>query len=275
MIISMKTLTRYFAFSAIIIAGVLPMVMFAQTPQPSVGITVEGEFVPVFGENAGRARVTKRSVTVNGVPVTNVDYEFYFKYGEVGQALNQQTTKLTMPGYVSLPWESPNVPIPNLKACTEYQFLICASAPQYPQFSEKCFGKPGATSANPQPQTYRSIGCTAGQSGVVSNPALQEGTASNPVVPDELSKLQNPLRSVNSLPEFIKRLIDVILVIAVPIVAIMIIWSGFLMVTARGNAEQLKKGKRAFVAAIIGGVLVLGSYVIAQAIGTTIDQIRG
>jgi len=47
---------------------------------------------------------------------------------------------------------------------------------------------------------------------------------------------------------------------------VMIIWSGFLFVTARGSDEQLKKAKSTFQWTIIGAVVLLGSSAIAKAI---------
>jgi len=57
-------------------------------------------------------------------------------------------------------------------------------------------------------------------------------------------------------------------------VAIAIIYSGFLFVTAQGNSEKLTKAKKALLYTIIGAALLLGSYVIATAIGKTVDEIK-
>ncbi len=115
--------------------------------------------------------------------------------------------------------------------------------------------------------------------GVPMNPAAQNpgGDPLDPAAQNPgFDKLKNPLGdTIGTLPEFIKKLVDILLIIGVPIVAMMIIWSGFLLVTARGNSDKIEAGKKAFMAAVIGGAILLGSYVIAEAISGTINQIRG
>ena len=65
-----------------------------------------------------------------------------------------------------------------------------------------------------------------------------------------------------------------VLFIGVPIVALAIIYSGFLFVTASGNSEKLKKAKSALLYTLIGAALLLGSLVIANSIKGTVDQIN-
>ena len=57
-------------------------------------------------------------------------------------------------------------------------------------------------------------------------------------------KLQNPIQYKN-IPELIKAILDVIVQISVPVVALLIIYSGFLYVKAQGNEEELKTAHRA------------------------------
>ena len=63
------------------------------------------------------------------------------------------------------------------------------------------------------------------------------------------------------------------MVIGVPIVTLAIIYAGFLFVAARGNAEELTKAKKTLMYTLIGAALLLGSFVIAQAIKGTVDDI--
>ena len=58
------------------------------------------------------------------------------------------------------------------------------------------------------------------------------------------------------------------------IVVLMIIYSGFLFVTARGNEEQLKVAKRSFTYAAIGAAILLGAKAIAIAIQSTVNALR-
>jgi hypothetical protein len=55
-------------------------------------------------------------------------------------------------------------------------------------------------------------------------------------------KLDNPLSSeVDTLPEFLYEIIHIFLIVGVPIVALAIIYCGFLFVIARGNSEKLSE----------------------------------
>jgi hypothetical protein len=84
--------------------------------------------------------------------------------------------------------------------------------------------------------------------------------------------LKNPIK-VNTIPEFIEMLLNVVLVIGVPIVALAIIYCGFLFVKARGNGEEIKSAKGALMYTIVGAFLLLGAWVLATAIKGTVDEI--
>lgn len=90
------------------------------------------------------------------------------------------------------------------------------------------------------------------------------------------TKIENPLGSngPQDIPDFIERAIDIVLVVGVPIVVLAIIYSGFLFVSAQGNAEKLKTAKKAILYSVIGAVLLLGAFVIASAIGDTVNDIK-
>ncbi len=88
-------------------------------------------------------------------------------------------------------------------------------------------------------------------------------------------KINNPLSSgINDIPSFIEALLNIVLTIGVPIVALEIIYSGFLFVKAQGNEEQLKSAKKALQYTLIGATLLLGSWIIANAIKGTVDEIK-
>lgn len=90
------------------------------------------------------------------------------------------------------------------------------------------------------------------------------------------TKIENPLgdKGPQNIPDFIAKAIDIVLIIGVPIVVLSIIYSGFLFVTAQGNPEKLKKAKNSLLYSIIGAVLLLGAFVIANAIGKTVEDIK-
>jgi hypothetical protein len=85
----------------------------------------------------------------------------------------------------------------------------------------------------------------------------------------------NPLGSdgPQNIPDFIAKLLDIVVIIGIPIVTLAIIYAGFLFVQAQGNPEALKKAKSTLLYTLIGATLLLGAFVIAAAIGSTVDDI--
>lgn len=83
----------------------------------------------------------------------------------------------------------------------------------------------------------------------------------------------NPL-SVNSFPDLIQIILeDIVVPIGGIVATLAIVYSGFLFVTAQGNPEKLSQARSAFTWAVIGGLIILGAWAIAQAIEATMDQI--
>lgn len=81
-------------------------------------------------------------------------------------------------------------------------------------------------------------------------------------------KLENPLKFEN-LTDLFEAILSVVMVLATPVIVFFIIYAGFLYVTARGNAQQVEQATKALTYAIIGGVIVLGSF----ALITIIDNL--
>lgn len=87
--------------------------------------------------------------------------------------------------------------------------------------------------------------------------------------------INNPLGSgINDIPSFIEALVNIVLIVGIPIVALAIIYTGFLFVGAQGNPDKITKAKKALVYTLIGGALLLGAFVIAKAIGATVEDIK-
>lgn len=86
-------------------------------------------------------------------------------------------------------------------------------------------------------------------------------------------QLENPI-GVDTIDGFIKAILDIVLTIGIPIVALAIIYAGFLFVTARGNQEKLTDAKKTLGYTLLGGAILLGSWLLAQALGETIKQLE-
>ncbi len=84
--------------------------------------------------------------------------------------------------------------------------------------------------------------------------------------------LQNPL-NFNDIQSFIAGALKVLVIVALPIITLFIVISGFMFVLARGNESKLTEAKKNFVYVIIGALLILGAWVLATLIGGTVTQL--
>lgn len=85
-------------------------------------------------------------------------------------------------------------------------------------------------------------------------------------------QLCNPLKS-QSIGEFLNKILDVLLVFALPIIVFFIMYAGFLFVTARGDTGQIEKARTALLWSVVGGVIVLGAKVISAVIQGTVTAL--
>jgi hypothetical protein len=69
-------------------------------------------------------------------------------------------------------------------------------------------------------------------------------------------------------------ILNVLLVIAVPIIVFFIIFAGFTYVTAQGNPEKIKTATRSLTYAIIGAVLILGGVAISEIIASVVSSFQ-
>ena len=87
--------------------------------------------------------------------------------------------------------------------------------------------------------------------------------------------IENPLsQNLDTVPAFIGAIINVVLIVGIPLLVLAIIYAGFLFVKAQGNSGELEVAKKTLMYTLIGGVLLLGAFVIANAIGKTVEEIK-
>lgn len=86
-------------------------------------------------------------------------------------------------------------------------------------------------------------------------------------------KICNPLSGTATLPELIQKVLEGVLKIGIPVIALAIIYCGYLFVVARGNSEEINKAKEALLYTIIGSGILLGSWAIAKMISITITSL--
>lgn len=89
--------------------------------------------------------------------------------------------------------------------------------------------------------------------------------------------LVNPLAGsgITTINGLLVAILEIVIVLAMPIIVFFIILAGFKYVTARGNATQTEEATRALTYAIVGGVLVLGAVVISSIIGNVVTEFQG
>lgn len=85
--------------------------------------------------------------------------------------------------------------------------------------------------------------------------------------------LVNPLKDVETLPDFLKAILAGIVQIGTIILIMMLVYVGFLFVAARGNAEKLQSAKSALVWTVIGGLILLGATSIQLVIEGTVKSL--
>jgi hypothetical protein len=83
----------------------------------------------------------------------------------------------------------------------------------------------------------------------------------------------NPIPTITSIPVLIKTILEGVLTIGIPVVALAVVYCGFLFVFARGNPEKLSKAKEALLYTLIGAAILLGSLAIANIISGTIKAL--
>lgn len=86
-------------------------------------------------------------------------------------------------------------------------------------------------------------------------------------------ELRNPLQ-FDTITGFIEALLRSIVYIALPIISLFIVYAGFQFVTAQGNTSKLEAAKKNFLYVIVGALLILGAWALAQLIGNTVNELR-
>lgn len=93
--------------------------------------------------------------------------------------------------------------------------------------------------------------------------------------PATSGKICNPVPKITSIPGLVHTILTGVLKIGIPVVALAIIYCGFLFVKARGKPEEINKAKEALLYTLIGAAILLGSWAIAQMIQETVTGLTG
>ncbi len=82
-------------------------------------------------------------------------------------------------------------------------------------------------------------------------------------------KLANPL-SVSTVDELLDLVLNLIIQAGIPVIVIMIMWSGFLFIKAQGNPGDVTKAKENLKYVLIGTAIVLGVFSILAIVRGTV-----
>ena len=91
----------------------------------------------------------------------------------------------------------------------------------------------------------------------------------------EATKLDNPIKGVKDIPTLVEKLLRIVLKIGAPLIALTIIYTEYLFIAAQGNHDKIAKAKNSLLFTLIGALILLGAYVIAESVVGTINAIRG
>lgn len=94
--------------------------------------------------------------------------------------------------------------------------------------------------------------------------ALAATFYSNPIV----------IPGVNTIPDFLLLLVDLVFLVAMPIVVLFIIYGGYQLLTAGDNEAKVSRAKFTIMWSLVGVAVLLGSKVIAKAIETTVLSLK-
>ena len=82
-------------------------------------------------------------------------------------------------------------------------------------------------------------------------------------------KLPNPVKGATDLNGFINKIVTWMMFIVTPVLILMLIYSGFLFVTAQGEAEKLTEAKRTLIYVIVGAKTL--SVIIGNSVNCLVD----
>jgi hypothetical protein len=89
------------------------------------------------------------------------------------------------------------------------------------------------------------------------------------------SILDNPLKNINSIYDLIVTIAKLATQVGASLAVVYFVLSGFKLVMAQGNPGELDKARKSFYHATIGTALILGAWLLATAIQSTIKSLGG
>lgn len=85
--------------------------------------------------------------------------------------------------------------------------------------------------------------------------------------------ITNPLGNTDTVNGLIKKILIGVIKIGIPLIAIMLVYTGFLYVMARGKPAAIETANQSLLYTLLGAAILLGSWAIAQLISNTVLQL--
>lgn len=89
------------------------------------------------------------------------------------------------------------------------------------------------------------------------------------------TKLINPLKSGDSLEQFLLNILDFVIRIGAIAVVLMTVFVGYKFVAARGEPSAITEARTMLLWTVVGALILLGSQAIATAIKDTVKALGG
>ncbi|MFA5936896.1 MAG: hypothetical protein WC822_03390 [Candidatus Paceibacterota bacterium] len=101
-------------------------------------------------------------------------------------------------------------------------------------------------------------------------PVLSLADSTIPV--DSSVQIINPISST-SIIELIRKVLEGVIKIGMPIIVLAVIYCGFLFVQAQGKPAEIEKARSSLLYTLIGAAILIGSWAIAQLIADTVKAL--
>ena len=87
------------------------------------------------------------------------------------------------------------------------------------------------------------------------------------------SLITNPLGGIKKISDLVTKILEIVVQIGLPLIALAIVYTGVLFVNARGNESELTQAKTTLFWTVIGAAVILGAFVIQVTIEGTITEL--
>jgi hypothetical protein len=83
----------------------------------------------------------------------------------------------------------------------------------------------------------------------------------------------NPLSTGSSLEALLLKIVDIVIFMLIPVIVLMLVYTGFLFVQAQGNPAKISEAKKVFVWTLVGAFVILAAQTLQVVIKDTVDSL--